>query len=54
MAELEAELARIDAALADPAHHAHADRLVELGSEREAVARRLAAAEERWLALLDD
>src|SRR5690606_28741503 len=53
VAELEAALARIDAALADPAHHADADRLLELGREREAVARRLGGAEERWLALLD-
>ncbi|MGO1718906.1 MAG: ATP-binding cassette domain-containing protein, partial [Luteimonas sp.] len=53
VAELEAELARIDAALADPAHHAHAARLVELGSERETVARRLADAEERWLELIE-
>src|SRR5690606_33787796 len=52
--ELEAQLARIDAALADPAHHADAERLVDLGREREDTARRLAAAEERWLLLLED
>ena len=54
VAELEATLARIDAALADPAHHADAGRLVELGREREEIARRLGVAEERWLALLED
>ncbi|MCD9030633.1 ATP-binding cassette domain-containing protein [Luteimonas sp. Y-2-2-4F] len=50
VAELEAELARIDAALADPAHGADVARL---GGEREAAAARLAEAEARWLSLYD-
>ncbi|MEN1926109.1 ABC-F family ATP-binding cassette domain-containing protein [Luteimonas sp. MJ293] len=52
--ELEASLARIDAALADPANHSDAGRIVDLGGEREAVVQRLAVAEERWLELLED
>ncbi|WP_024889370.1 ABC-F family ATP-binding cassette domain-containing protein [Luteimonas huabeiensis] len=53
VAELEADLARIDAALADPAHQADAARLAALGGEREATAARLAEAEARWLSLYD-
>ena len=52
--ELEAALGLVDAALADPANHAEAGRMADLAREREAVAGRLAAAEERWLELLDD
>ncbi len=47
----EAELARIDAALADPSVQADATRLVALGRERAQVAERLAEAEERCLAM---
>ena len=54
VARLEAELAGIDAALADPANHADPAALARLGREREAIAGQLAEAEERWLELLED
>ncbi|NLG60109.1 MAG: ATP-binding cassette domain-containing protein, partial [Gammaproteobacteria bacterium] len=54
VARLEAELAGIDAALADPDNHTDPTALARLGREREAIAGQLAEAEERWLELLED
>jgi ATP-binding cassette subfamily F protein 3 len=51
--ELEAEVAELDRALADPKHMADAGRLAGLGRDREDAARRLEQAEQAWLELLE-
>jgi ATP-binding cassette subfamily F protein 3 len=53
VATLSAELARLDAALADPASYADAARAQRLTLERGQLAKRLAAAEEAWLAAME-
>ena len=53
VAGLEAELAAVDAQMADPAVFADAARLAALTTQRASVADQLAAAEEAWMTLLD-
>ena len=50
--ELEALLAEVDRQLADPANYADANRMSELGRDRDSVAARLAEAEQQWLELM--
>ncbi|MEY4681227.1 MAG: transporter C-terminal domain, partial [Pseudomonadota bacterium] len=51
---LDAERARLEAQLADPALYADAARATALARRRGEVASALAAAEERWLALAEE
>jgi ATP-binding cassette, subfamily F, member 3 len=50
--ELEAQLAELDRQLADPANYADTQRMAEFGRDRDAVAARLAEAEQQWLELM--
>ncbi|KAF1719749.1 ABC-F family ATP-binding cassette domain-containing protein [Pseudoxanthomonas wuyuanensis] len=54
VAELEARLAETDAALASPAVFSDADRLTQLGRERETLQQQLQQAEQAWSALYED
>jgi ATP-binding cassette subfamily F protein 3 len=51
--ELEAQLAELDAAMADPAVFADAGKLASLSQQRENMAQRLEQAEADWLAMID-
>ncbi|MFZ5662188.1 MAG: ABC-F family ATP-binding cassette domain-containing protein [Pseudomonadota bacterium] len=53
VAELEAQIKALDAALADPPTHRDPARAAELARQRDALATELAAAEAEWLALMD-
>ena len=53
VAELEAELARIDAQMADPTVFADAGKLAALTSQRAATADQLEQAEADWLGMLE-
>jgi ATP-binding cassette subfamily F protein 3 len=53
VAELEAQLSTLDAALATPANYADAEKMAVLGREREVAAQQLAQAETAWMELLD-
>ncbi|WP_368562676.1 ABC-F family ATP-binding cassette domain-containing protein [Pseudoxanthomonas sp. UTMC 1351] len=53
VAELEAKVAEVDAALADPKIYGQADRLAQLGRDREVLLRQLAEAEQAWSSLYD-
>ncbi|WP_454829368.1 ABC-F family ATP-binding cassette domain-containing protein [Pseudoxanthomonas wuyuanensis] len=54
VAELEAKLADTDAALANPAVFSDAERLTQLGRERETLQQQLQNAEQAWSALYGD
>ena len=54
VAELEGQLAKVDARLAEPKTYADADLAARLGREREDLQQQLAKAEEAWSALYDE
>ena len=54
VAELERQLAEVDARLAEPKTYADADLAARLGREREDLQQQLAKAEEAWSALYDE
>ncbi|WP_448666766.1 ABC-F family ATP-binding cassette domain-containing protein [Pseudoxanthomonas mexicana] len=54
VAELERQLAEVDARLAEPKTYADADLAARLGREREDLQQQLARAEEAWSALYDE
>ena len=54
VAGLEAQLAELDAAMADPAVFADAGKLASLGQQRESLAQQLEQAEADWLSMLED
>ena len=54
VAGLEAQLAELDASMADPAVFADAGKLASLGQQRQNLAQQLEQAEADWLAMLED